>query len=68
MVLEWVTDIFDKVLKEEKIPSAWKKGVVTALYKGGRKQELGNYRGITVNSSICINLSPESYGGGWKRR
>ena len=25
---------------------------MTALYKGGRKQELGNYRGITVNSSM----------------
>ena len=46
------TYIFNKVLKEEKVPSAWKKGVVTALYKGGRKQELGNYRGITVNSSM----------------
>ena len=51
-VLEWVTYIFNKVFKEEKIPSAWKKGVVTVLYKGGRKQELGNYRGITVNSSM----------------
>ena len=51
-VIEWATDIFNKVLKEEKVPSAWKKGVVTALYKGGRKQELGNYRGITVNSSM----------------
>ena len=51
-VLEWITEIFNKVLTEEKIPSAWKKGIVTALYKGGRKQELGNYRGITVNSSM----------------
>ena len=51
-VIEWATYIFNKVLKEEKVPSAWKKGVVTALYKGGRKQELGNYRGITVNSSM----------------
>ena len=49
---EWVTDIFNKVLKEEKLPSAWTKGVVTALYKGGRKQELGNYKGIAVNSSM----------------
>ena len=51
-VLEWIREIFNKVLTEEKIPSAWEKGVVTALYKGGRKQELGNYRGITVNSSM----------------
>ena len=36
----------------EKIPIVRKRGIVTALYKGGRKQDLKNYRGITLNSSI----------------
>ena len=51
-VLQWLTETFNKVLTEEKIPIVWKRGIVTALYKGGRKQDLGKYRGITVNSSI----------------
>ena len=51
-VLQWLTETFNKVLTEEKIPIVWKRGIVTALYIGGRKQDLGQYRGITVNSSI----------------
>ena len=51
-VLQWLTETFNKMLTEEKIPIVWKRGIVTALYKGGRKQDLGKYRGITVNSSI----------------
>ena len=51
-VLQWLTEPFNKVLTEEKIPIVWKRGIVTALHKGGRKQDLGKYRGITVNSSI----------------
>ena len=40
------------MLTEEKIPIVRKRGIVTALYKGGRKQDLKNFRGITLNSSI----------------
>ena len=39
------------MLTEEKIPIVWKRGIVTVLYKGGRKQDLGKHRGITVNCS-----------------
>ena len=40
------------MLTEEKKTIVWKRGIVTALYKGGRKQDLGKFRGITINSSI----------------
>ena len=48
MVLEWLTETFNKVLTEEKILIVWKRGIVIALYKGGRKQDLGKYRGIII--------------------
>ena len=40
------------MLTEEKIPIVRKRGIVTGLYKGGRKHDLKKYRGITANSSI----------------
>ena len=48
MVLEWLTETFNKVLTEEKILIVWKRGIVIASYKEGRKQDLGKYRGIII--------------------
>ena len=42
-VLEWVTYIFNKVFKEEKIPSAWKK--YDSLIQRGEKAGVGKLQG-----------------------
>jgi hypothetical protein len=40
------------VLKQGKIPEAWKKGVVIPLYKKGPMDDPNNYRGITLLSLV----------------
>ena len=44
-VLEWVTCIFNKVFKEEKIPSAWKKRGSDSLIQRGEKAGVGKLQG-----------------------
>ena len=52
VLYEWISEFLNQVVEQEKIPEGWKKGIVTMIHKGGRKEEVGNYRGITVNDSI----------------
>ena len=54
---EQFTKILMPLIKEvwlqEKVPSNWKKGSITTLWKGkGDKERLENHRGITVSSAI----------------
>jgi hypothetical protein len=43
---------FNWVIREEEIPRGWKKGRVLLLHKGGDRDVLDNYRGITVSSNM----------------
>ena len=50
---KYVTSLIKTCWNEEKTPDAWKKGLVTSLYKGkGDREVLSNHRGITVGSAI----------------
>ena len=40
--------IFNKSLKESKVPSDWKKVSVTPIFKKGSKKEAGNYRLVSL--------------------
>jgi hypothetical protein len=49
----YLTELFSLSLLNCRIPSAWKVGVVTPIYKGGSKELVTNYRPITVTSCCC---------------
>ena len=45
--------IFNTSLTTGKVPSIWKQGVVTAIYKKGNRNLASNYRAITLTSIVC---------------
>ena len=45
--------IFNTSLQTGKVPSIWKQGVVTAIFKKGNKNLAANYRAITLTSIVC---------------
>ena len=48
-----LVSIFNTSLQTGKVPSIWKQGVVTALFKKGNRNLASNYRGITLTYIIC---------------
>ena len=44
--------LFSKSLKERKIPDEWRTANVTPIYKKGSKSEPGNYRPVSLTSSV----------------
>ena len=45
-------DIFNAVLQAKTFPDEWAKGVLTLLHKGGPTNDLNNFRGISLLSSV----------------
>ena len=45
--------IFTISLESQELPSVWKTGVITALYKKGKKSEAQNYRPVSLTSIPC---------------
>ena len=51
--MQWVTDIFNGVIREGKIPSDWKKSWLVNVYKGkGDDLECGSYKGIKLLDQV----------------
>src|SRR4029077_9354913 len=45
----WVTDIYNAIVREGKIPTEWRKSWIVCVYKGkGDALECGSYRGIKL--------------------
>ena len=52
--IERMTDVFNRVWREEKVPKKWNEPRVTLLHKGGHKsnKELRNYRPIALTNTV----------------
>jgi len=45
---EVMARLFKKIWKEGGIPEDWNRGVISPIYKKGKKEEVRNYRGVTL--------------------
>ncbi len=50
---ESLAQIFNRSLRECKVPAEWKRGNVTPIYKKGPKGYPGNYRPVSLTSVPC---------------
>ena len=48
MVAELLSIIFEKYWKSSEVPSNWKKGNITPIFKKVRKEVPGNYRPVSL--------------------
>ena len=53
--------IAQKCIETCQIPTLWKQAKVTPLHKGGAKNELNNYRPISIYYQRCQNFSKNLY-------
>lgn len=51
-LIKSLTCIFNKFLSSEETPVDWNKGIIIPIYKKGNKNDLNNYRGITLTSCV----------------
>ena len=45
--------LFNKSMRERKIPDEWRVSNIAPIYKKGPKSEPGNYRPVNLTSSVC---------------
>jgi exonuclease III len=50
--IEWVKQLCESARVSKNIPSHWKKGTITPIFKKGDKTSVKNYRGITLLSVV----------------
>ena len=51
-VSEMLTDIFNSSLQSGQVPEDWRVANVTPLFKKGSREELGNYRPVSLTSVV----------------
>ena len=51
-VSEMLTDIFNCSLESGQVPEDWRVANVTSLFKKGSREELGNYRPVSLTSVV----------------
>lgn len=52
VLLPILSNLFNKIFENGVFPEEWSEGYVIPLHKKGNKSEVGNYRGITLLSSL----------------
>ena len=45
--------IFDKTMKDHKLPNSWKSAEIRPIFKKGSKTIAGNYRPVSLTSVVC---------------
>ncbi|MCP3928957.1 MAG: reverse transcriptase family protein, partial [Bacteroidetes bacterium] len=55
-VIQALLKLFLKVKLLEELPNDWYEGIIKPLFKEGSREELGNYRGITISSIVYKTL------------
>lgn len=51
-IIDPLTNLFNEILKKEKIPTQWTKTTITLLHKKGDKSDINNYRPVSLMSNI----------------
>ena len=51
-VSEMLTDIFNRALESGQLPEDWRVANVTSLFKKGSREDLGNYRPVSLTSVV----------------
>ena len=51
-----MTKLFTMFLSLGKLPSEWKEGRISAIYKKGSLKKAGNYRPISLTSIVCKTM------------
>ena len=51
--VDCIFNIFTNSLKSGQVPTAWRKGVIRPIYKGGNRSDANNYRPICLTSIIA---------------
>ncbi|MCG8048963.1 MAG: reverse transcriptase family protein [Candidatus Thiodiazotropha endolucinida] len=53
VIVPVLTDLFNQILTEKKVPASFKTGIITPVLKKGKDSKcMGNYRGITISSAL----------------
>ena len=54
-MIEFLTNVCNAIIKIEKYPDVFKKGLIIPLYKGGKRDVfiMTSFRGITIQSVLC---------------
>ena len=50
------TKLFNKSLSLGKLPSEWKEGRISAIFKKCGRKKVGNYRHISLSSIVCKTI------------
>jgi hypothetical protein len=55
-MIPYLARLLDIMMKNNSIPSDWKKAIVVLIYKGGDRSVVGSYRPVSLTSVVCKQM------------